>query len=289
MAPIPALAFLTYFLAFAYGTVVGSFLNVCIFRLPRDESVVFPASHCPYCRTRLRPRDLVPLFSQIALGGRCRYCGQPISWRYLGVELLTGLCFMLVLWRTGPTLALLPNLLFAAALIAVFFIDLDTYLIPDELPLTIAVVGVTLDLVKLVLGRSHPVVVPLGWAGASLSVPIPSSFAGMVVAACALLLVGKLGTWLFKKESMGGGDVKLSGAVGAYLGLDAGILTYFLSAVVLGAVAGIVLMLLRRKRGRDYIPFGPMLAIGAIIALLFGDVVNPLLVGLYMGPYRFPR
>ncbi len=112
--------------AFLVGASVGSFLNVCIYRLPRNESVVFPASHCPWCNTRLRLTDLVPLVSQLVLRSRCRYCGQWFSWRYFGVELLTGLCFAGLAWRYGFTWQLLPYAVLTAALLAAVFTDLDS-------------------------------------------------------------------------------------------------------------------------------------------------------------------
>ncbi|MCS6859499.1 MAG: prepilin peptidase, partial [Abditibacteriales bacterium] len=167
------------FLAFLFGTVVGSFLNVCIYRLPHEESVIAPPSHCPKCRTRLRWFDLIPLLSQVLLGARCRYCGQPISWRYFGVECLTGLAFALAVWRSPDVLFAAQALVLIAALIVVFFVDLDYYIIPDELPLLIAAVGLMVDFYHLYVTHLHqPVSVPLGgWA----VVPVPTSILGLIV------------------------------------------------------------------------------------------------------------
>lgn len=267
--------------AFLVGASVGSFLNVCIYRLPRNESVVFPASHCPWCNTRLRLTDLVPLVSQLVLRSRCRYCGQWFSWRYFGVELLTGLCFAGLAWRYGFTWQLLPYAVLTAALLAAVFTDLDCWLIPDELTLVAALAGVGYDLALLVRHQTQMLRVPVPWPGHEFQAAVPQSVAGMLFAGGVVLLVGWIGTRLFRKESMGGGDVKLAAAVGAHLGLTAHLLSFFLVAVTAGSAVGIILLIARRKHGKDYLPFGPMLAGGALAVLFFGQWLTPALVRIY--------
>src|SRR5947199_8256608 len=171
---------------FVYGAVVGSFLNVCILRLPRDESVVHPPSRCPHCGKGLVPSDLVPLASQTLLRGRCRYCGIGISWRYFGVELLTGLCFVALFYRFGLTWEMIANALFVATLIVVLFVDLDHYVIPDITVFIGIAIGILKDVVLMLQG-----VRPL-WRtipGLGITVPIPLSIIGLVIGAGALWVI----------------------------------------------------------------------------------------------------
>ena len=225
--------------------------------------------------------DLIPLFSQVMLGGRCRYCRQPISWRYFAVELATAVLFVLVGLRAESLLQLGANAVLVSCLIAICCIDLEFYIIPDELSLTPALVGVGVDLYRLIFLDASPYRMTLPWFGGSIPLLIPGSILGLIVGSAALRLVGWLGTKIFRKESMGAGDVKLAGAVGAYLGMSWHLLTFFLVAIILGACVGIILVTMRKRKGRDYIPFGPMLVAGAIVALLWGDVVTPLIVNVY--------
>jgi leader peptidase (prepilin peptidase)/N-methyltransferase len=272
---------LLFALAFILGAAIGSFLNVCIYRLPHEESIIAPPSRCPKCNTRLRWRDLFPLFSQVLLGGRCRYCGQRISWRYFGVEFLTGSAFVIAVASTPDALSAAQALIIIAALIVVFFVDLDYYIIPDELPLVIAVVGLTIDFYHLYVTQQRPPLsVPIG---AWVNVPIPNSLVGLVVSGGCLYGVAFLGRIVFKREAMGLGDVKLAAAVGANIGFGWQILSFFLLSIILGASVGVLLMLLKRKGGKDYIPFGPYLVIGAATTLLFGNVTTPFIQQIYTG------
>ncbi len=269
------------FFAFLFGAVVGSFLNVCIYRLPHEESIIAPPSHCPKCHTRLRWYDLIPLLSQVLLHARCRYCGQRISWRYFGVECLTGIAFALSVWRSPDALSAAAAIVIVAALIVVFFVDLDYYIIPDELPLVIGAVGLVVDFYHLYATHlRQPVSVAIG---AWVTIPVPTSILGLIVGGGFLYAVAHVGRLAFKKEAMGLGDVKLAAAVGASLGFGWQILTFFLLSIVLGAFMGILLMLLKRKGGKDYIPFGPYLAIGAAATLLFSNVFTPFIQNIYTG------
>jgi len=260
--------------AFLYGAIIGSFLNVCIYRLPRDLSIIKPGSHCPHCNTPLRGWDLIPLVSQVLLRGRCRYCKAPISWRYFGVELLTALCFA-ALYRVyvvqeGAWLTFISYALFSASLIAIFFIDLEHYIIPDQLNLFGLAVGVIADVVGLVTRQHSFIAVPV--FGADWSLPVPPSVAGILVCGGIFYLIAAGGTVVFKKDAMGGGDIKLAGAIGAVLPLGHALLSFFI-AVTVGSAIGIGLMALRRKEADSHLPFGPLMVAGVLVVMFFGQAM----------------
>jgi leader peptidase (prepilin peptidase)/N-methyltransferase len=272
---------------FLLGLGIGSFLNVCIYRMPRDESVVAPPSHCPACGTRLRPLDLIPLASYLLLGRRCRYCQARISPRYFLIELITGLTFLAFWLAYAPLLrgpadvaTLAAYLGFASALIAIFVIDLEHLIIPDELVLAGVVLGVGRDAAGLILwnGILRPLPVPLPWGLWTLGGVgngVPASLVGMAAGIAVFEAIGLFSRLVFRKEGMGGGDVKLAAAIGAVLGPGLALLTYAL-AIFAGAFIGGGLMLARVKSRGDYIPFGPFLAAAAMAAML---APGPLLAG----------
>jgi len=315
---------------FILGTQVGSFLNVCIWRLPRGESIVQPPSHCPRCNTRLRALDLVPLFSQVFLGARCRYCKAPISWRYFGIELLVGLLFVLVgaqpgylvafggSWWTaawgGDVVRLVRDLIFISTLIVIFWIDYETRLIQLEAVLLLGLAGIGLDLWQ-VWQRAKPMTEGEMFGSALLPAPLPESIVAMVVTATGLWLVREIFSWIYGKEALGFGDVMLVAAIAANLGWNATIFTFFFLAIVVGAFAGVALQIPRAVRAygwarqrqtryqstapaawplfrhafRKAIPFGPMLAAGAIVALLYGQHLNQSYVNLVTVPQTAPQ
>ncbi|MCL4424973.1 MAG: prepilin peptidase [Firmicutes bacterium] len=227
------------------GLLLGSFLNVVIHRLPRGESIVFPPSHCPRCGARLGPLELIPVVSYIVQKGRCRHCRASISWRYPLVELVTAGLFLLFYLRYGPSPQFLFYASLATLLVPVTFIDLEHQIIPNSLNLT----GLAVGLPLLLWLR------PLTWSQALL---------GLVAGGGLLLVVATL-SW----GGMGGGDVKLAGVLGFYLGWPL-VLLALLLAFVAGALIGLFLLATRIKGRRDFIPFGPFLALGAIITLLAG-------------------
>ncbi|MCC6484094.1 MAG: prepilin peptidase [Armatimonadetes bacterium] len=265
-------------IVFVYGSIVGSFLNVLIWRLPRDESVVRPPSHCTVCGYTLRAWDNIPLISWLIYRGRCRNCGARISSRYFWIELFTGLLWIAVWYRFGWSLEFFQYAAVISALIAVFAIDLEHYIIPDQLWIFMAAVGFLAEGIGLALGwKSYPwndllyLTVPFtgGW-----ELPVPHALLGFVVYGGAVLLVGILGEIGFKKEAMGGGDVKLAAAIGANIGATWGIVSFLIGAAI-GTVIGIPLIVLGKRERMDYIPFGPMLVVGAIVMIFFGrQVVN---------------
>lgn len=273
-------------IAFLIGTVVGSFLNVVIFRIPEGMSIVWPRSHCMKCNTTLQPRDLIPLFSFLIQGRKCRYCGEPISWRYFTVELLTGLYFALLWITKGPNLltvsdisdALIPALgflrmaVFSAILIVILFIDLDHMIIPDELSLGAIAWGIIWDIIGIWVkfpGDLYPHLLRITIPFTQLHFPMLRSVAMMLVFGVGLLIIGELGTRIFKKEAMGGGDVKLVAAFGANMAWASALIGFFL-AVLIGSVIGISLMVWKKKGRHEEVPFGPMLVMGALLAQIWG-------------------
>lgn len=227
--------------AFAFGAVIGSFLNVVIWRMPRGESLATPGSHCPHCNRALTAWENVPLVSFLMLRARCRTCKTPITWRYFWVELLTALMFTAIEWRFGAGYDTVAYCLFMAALVAAFAIDLELYIIPDELNTFALLVGVGRDVLGIVRGEAAHALV-WGWC--------PRSVVGAV--ACAGVFVGiqVLGRALFRKDAMGDGDVKLARAIGALLPLRLALVSFGF-AIAAGAVLGPVLIAvfaLREKR-----------------------------------------
>lgn len=249
---LPAAA--TWPFAIALAAVLGSFLNVCISRLPRGESVALPASHCPGCKTPIRCHDNIPLVSFVLLGGRCRACHAPISWRYPLVEALAVAVGILVLWRLGPTWAGLRVFVLGLALIAVTFIDLETLLIPDRITLP----GIMVGLATYLYPSPREVVGPL---------------VGCLLAGALFYVIA-----VASRGGMGGGDIKLAAMIGAFLGWQLVLLAIFLG-VLAGGVTGLLLLLSGRKGRKDPVPFGPFLALGGLVAALWG---RPLLAW-YLG------
>jgi leader peptidase (prepilin peptidase)/N-methyltransferase len=242
---------MTILLAFLFGTMVGSFLNVCIYRLPKEESIVTPRSHCPACLTTIRAVDNIPLLSFVLLRGRCRACGNPISWRYPLVEALTGTLFALAVARFGITLQAALLLAFLCGLVVVSFVDLDHQIIPNAITLP----GIPLGLLAgLLLGEP----------------PFLDRVIGTLVGAGFLYLVLFYGGALYGQEAMGEGDLNLIALVGAFLGWKAVVLTIFFGCLF-GSVVGLALMAVRRLGRRQHIPFGPFLSLGAALALFWGD------------------
>lgn len=253
-----ALSGLGYVASFVLGACVGSFLNVCIYRIPREESLVRPRSHCPLCGRAIAWFDNIPLLSYAWLLGKCRRCGARISPRYPLVEFLTALSFVLLTWRHGLSLRTPIYWMTAAGLIVATFTDLEHYIIPDRISLGGIVAGLVLSSLWPPLQEAASL-----WEGARAAV------GGAVLGAGLLGIIGALGKLAFRQDAMGLGDVKLLAAVGALMGWRAVVFTLVVSAFV-GALVGSYLLLTHRKPRRSHIPFGPFLALGAILWMLAG-------------------
>ncbi len=255
-----------YVLAFLFGAIIGSFLNVCIHRLPGRESIIWPASRCPACQQPIAVYDNIPLASFLWLRGRCRACGARISLRYPVIEFINGAGYSLLLWQFGPGW---PAVIYAAlfsALLVVTAIDLEHQIIPDVITLP----GLGLGLL------SASTVLPVGFW---------NSLAGILVGGGLLWILAWLSPYLFGKEGMGGGDIKLLAMIGAFLGWRPVLLTVMVGAVV-GSVVGVGLIGLKVLRRDEYIPFGPFLALGAVVALLFQQELLSWYLGLFARSLR---
>jgi len=240
------------------GSCIGSFLNVCIYRLPQELSIVSPRSFCPQCRAPVRGYDNIPLLSYLLLRGKCRSCGAKISWRYPLVEALTGAFAVALYLQFGLTGSFFAFFAFVAALVVITFIDLDHRIIPDVISLPGIGIGFLL----------------------SFFLPNPSvteSLIGLLAGGGSLYLVAVGYQALTKREGMGGGDVKLLAMIGAWLGWKAVLFTLFFASLT-GTLIGGGAMLIQ-KQGRHYaIPFGPFLAFAALAYLFFG----PQLIDWYL-------
>ncbi len=256
------------------GLVLGSFLNVCIWRIPRGESVVTPPSHCPKCGRRIRGYDNIPVLSYIILGGRCRDCGRRISLRYPVVEALVGLLFVASYLRFGLDWTLLRALVFVCLLVVMAFIDLDHQIIPFQ----ISVPGVILGLGGSFLPGSEITI-----AEALLGAGMGAAFVFFAIALWRYVLAGVFRRFgIDQKEGMGFGDLPLAAMIGAFVGWRSLLVALF-CAVLSGIVAGLV----QRARGKatkgQPMPFGPFLALGGVVGLFFGSDLFSLYISAVLG------
>ena len=233
-----------------FGAIVGSFLNVCIMRLPREESIITPGSHCLHCNNPIKFYDNVPLISYLLLRGRCRHCKKSISPQYPLIEGITAIGSLLLFLKYGLSLSYLFYFSFVAALIVITVIDLYHQIIPD----VISIPGIGVGL----LGA---LIIP--------HITFFNSLMGILLGGGSLFVVATLYQWLFKREGMGGGDVKLLAMIGAFLGWESVILTILFSSLI-GSITGIIIIVLKGKNFRYAIPFGPFLSLGAVTALFYG-------------------
>jgi len=263
------------FIVFLFGASWGSFLNVCIYRIPEELSVVKPRSFCPKCKTPIPGYCNVPLLSYIFLGGKCKYCKVPISPRYFGVELLTAVLFVLV-WMKLPILehgsyfGMSPAFSIAQVFcywIVVFglvmgsFIDIDHYILPDRVTLGGIVLGLICSALFPELHRT-----------ASHLDSFLTSLGAAAIGFGSLWLVAIVGKLIFKKEAMGFGDVKLMGAIGAFFGFSS-ILFVLICASFLGSFFGIGCIIMKKKELQSRIPFGPFLAAAVLVFMFWGPTM----------------
>ncbi|MGD8981754.1 MAG: prepilin peptidase [Desulfobacterales bacterium] len=241
-------------LVFMFGMCIGSFLNVCIYRLPSSTSIINPSrSFCPQCNSAIQFYDNIPVLSYLWLKGRCRNCKAPISPRYPLVELMTGILAIAILFKFHLTLEGVIYFVFTSSLLVITFIDIDHKIIPD-----------IISLPGIPIGLAASFVLP--------AMTFKSSLLGLLAGGGSLLLVAWTYSLITRKEGMGGGDIKLLGMIGTFIGWKGVIFTIF-AASLTGTLVGMIVMLLKGKNLKFAIPFGPFLSIGAMSYVFFGEKV----------------
>lgn len=245
---------------FIGGMVIGSFLNVCIYRVPKNESLLFPGSHCPHCNTPLKFYHNIPVISFLFLRGKCAFCGAPISMRYLGVELLSGLVSLILYLKFGLSTRLFFYLFLSYTLIVISFIDIDTQLIKNKTLLVLAVGGSALNV----------------WLHL---IPWKEALIGAVTGGGLLLLFALFGRWYFKKESMGMGDVKFAAALGLLLGWKL-VLASLYAGYLFAALYFLFLKVFKKLPISNYVPMGPFFSLGVFIVVVWSQELFDLYISL---------
>lgn len=245
---------LLYFLAFIVGSIIGSFLNVCIYRIPRNISIITPSSRCPSCNMPIKAIDNIPILSYIFLAGKCRECKAKISLRYPLVESLNAILYVLTLWRFGIEWYTLVYFILCSSLIVITFIDIDFQIIPDR----ITIPGIFIGLIAGSLFLPDPFMrySVLGFKSSIIGFTI----GGTIYYAIAVI----------SKGGMGGGDIKMMAMVGSFMGWKSVLLTTFIGSLT-GSLFGLFLMIFKGKGRKTKVPFGPFLAIGTFITLFYGQ------------------
>ncbi len=244
---------LTIIFIFLFGLAIGSFLNVLISRLPVSESILYPSSHCPACKTPLKIVDLIPILSYILNFGKCRYCGERISLRYLIIETITPILFVLLYFKCHLSIDFFLFLILASLLLVGAFTDMERGIIPDSITILGVIPGIILNT----------------WEG-----NFNRSLIGMLLGFFLMFIISKVSFYLLKREAMGDGDIKFSMMLGAYVG-PAILLFALFSAYILGALVGISLVLLHIKTLKEEVPLGPAISFASILAIFLGrDILN---------------
>lgn len=260
----------TLFCVFLFGACIGSFLNVCVYRIPRGESIVTPRSHCPHCSKLIAWYDNIPVLSYLLLRAKCRHCGGRISARYMLIELLVAVLFTLIwllyglLNRQGSYWMILdPRIpvywLAMSGLVVATFVDFEHYIIPDRISLGGIVAGLLIS-----------ALVPLTHGEVSRIASFESGVIGALAGGGLLWAVGFVGKIVLKKEAMGMGDVKLLAAIGAFSGWQAVLFTVIISSFA-GSIIGVGLICLGDKKWQSRLPYGPYIALGAVLWMLWGS------------------
>ncbi len=250
---------LNLILIFILGSIVGSFLNVCIYRIPFNQSITFPPSHCTNCKTRLKPVDLIPVLSYLFYRGKCKYCGEKISLQYPFIEILNGLIYILIFVAFGYSLDFIFYSILSSLLIVISVIDYKHTIIPDGL-----------IIFGLIIGLIYRLILPLFLR---LKISLTGSILGLLVGGGFFLLIA-----IVFSGGMGGGDIKLMSMLGLFLGVEKIIMVTFLSFFI-GAIFILPLLLSKKKSRKDMIPFGPFIALSALVTMLYYyDILN-----LYLG------
>lgn len=236
-----------------FGAIVGSFLNVCIYRLPRDKSIIVPNSYCPDCKKPIKFYDNIPILSYIILCGRCRHCNAKISIRYPIVEFITALLFLFLFKTNGLSIEFFVMIFFVSLLVVISFIDLEFQIIPDVLSIGGLIIGLILSFFRQNFGFFD-------------------ALFGVVLGGGVLFAIA-FGYQLIRKiEGMGGGDIKLIGMIGAYYGIK-GVIFTIITGSLFGIIVGIPAMLIKGKDSKYAIPFGPFLSLGAVMYIFYGKIL----------------
>jgi leader peptidase (prepilin peptidase)/N-methyltransferase len=238
-------------IVFVFGAVIGSFLNVCIYRIARSKSIVKPNSFCPSCEKPIEFYDNIPIISYILLGGKCRQCSAKISKRYPFVELITAVIFLMIYRRWNLSYEMFIQMFFVSLLIVIAFIDYDFQIIPDILSIGGLVLGLLIAFVRP-------------------GFRFMDALYGVLLGGGVLFVIAYGYQLIMKREGMGGGDIKLLAMIGAFTGLK-GVLFSLIGGSIIGSLVGIPLMLIKKENTKYAIPFGPFLSLGALIFLFSGD------------------
>jgi len=250
-----------------FGSAIGSFLNVCIDRLPLGKSLLYPPSHCDACQHPLSPKDLIPVFSYLWLRCRCRYCQAPIPRRPFWVEVGSGLLFAFIYWHYGLSVEFAVTAFYGSLFIVLGVIDLEHKLILNKIVYPAAVVALIID-VFLPQPGSVDVYLPWPWLG------IVNGVIGGAIGFVFLALTYRVSLRIYKQEGMGWGDVKMAALIGLVTGPLLVLFTLAMGAI-LGALVGVILLLLKIKKRKEAIPFGPFLSLATMATLLWGsDILN---------------
>jgi len=249
---------LDYALIAILGLVIGSFLNVCIYRIPVEESIAFPPSHCSKCKHDLSPIDLVPVFSYIFLRGRCKYCNEKISIRYPFIESLNGILYLIVFFKFGLTLIALKYCILVSILIVIGMIDYDTQYVFTSTTIFGGIIAGIFIIIQAIFYKAGVIDLILG----------------------GVIGFGIIGLIVFLTKGMGEGDIEIAAACGLFLGVKGILLGLFL-AIILGGIVGIIILLLKLKKAKEKIAFGPCIAIGSLISMLWGVEILKLYWGLF--------
>ncbi|MDS0525693.1 prepilin peptidase [Clostridium sp. SHJSY1] len=241
------------------GLLIGSFLNVCIYRIPKEESISFPPSHCSNCNHRLGAKDLIPILSYIFLKGRCRYCNTNISARYPLIEFLNMALYLLIYLKFGLTLITIKYFLLASLLVVISMIDYDTQYIFTSTTVFGGVIGVVFLIIEVFIYKAEMKDYILG-------------------ASMAFVIIG---TIVFLTRGMGEGDIELASVCGLFLGVKGIILGLFLS-IMIGGIVGAIVLLLKLKKAKEKIAFGPFIAMGTIVSLLYGAEIIKTYLSLFI-------
>ena len=243
--------YLTNLFAFIFGAAIGSFLNVCIVRLPENNSIIKPSSQCPYCHHPIRFYDNIPIISYFVLQGKCRDCRGRISWRYPLVEIITALLTLILFLKFGLSLNFLVFFIFTAVLIVITFIDLDHQIIPDVLTLP----GIPLFFLAAVF---------------LVKVPWKDALIGLLIGGGVLMTIAIVYEFITKREGMGGGDIKLLAMIGGFFGWQSLIFVLLFSSFT-GAIIGITAMIIKKQDTKYAVPFGPFLSAAAVAYIFWGE------------------